>query len=149
MIISVNGSLVNDKNLDNDWNNKLGKKQFIGPPSQGCGEKEYSKHILETLKPELHQLPASSQSVSQSTMQPSPQTYRSALTQPPLKPNHDGADVNTQSFWLLSTNYNPIDPNCGILVWNRTGNPTILTLCKGMINVFLFKQEDNWFFFLY
>ena len=58
MIIWVNG-----KNLDNDWNNKLGKKQFIGPPSQSCGEKEYLKHNLETLKPELHQLPASSQSV--------------------------------------------------------------------------------------
>ena len=52
------------KKLRQQLKQQIGQKQFIGPPHQGCGEKKYSKHILETLKPEIHQLPASSQSVN-------------------------------------------------------------------------------------
>ena len=39
------------KKLRQQLKQQIGQKQFIGPPHQGCGEKKYSKHILETLKP--------------------------------------------------------------------------------------------------
>ena len=58
--------LVNGKKLRQRLKQQIGQRTIYRTTAlrQGCGEKKYSKHILETLKPELHQLPATSQSVN-------------------------------------------------------------------------------------